>query len=235
MMPKTWRWWISSLFVFALIIGVGIGSPVLAQVEGGNPSPTMSRSQALPALWPVPDFALTDQTQQPLQRQDLQGQVWVASFIYTSCPDVCPLITRQVAALRDALVASEWLGNSVRLVSFTVDPEHDDPAVLRAYAQKFQAEDPREWAFLTGDADQMRALLVKGFHLIVESNAQAVMGHHDFAQQDAATGEIAHSNRAMIVDRCGQVRAIHPVLDPDRFKQLVRDLNGVIQEAEACG
>ncbi|MGB7413485.1 MAG: SCO family protein [Thermosynechococcaceae cyanobacterium] len=181
----------------------------------------------------MPQFTLTDQNGQSLKQQDLRGQVWVASFIYTSCPDVCPLITRQVAALRDALAASQLLGDSVRLVSFTVDPERDSPAVLQTYAQKFKAENPKRWAFLTGDSDQMRALLVDGFHLIVEPNAQAVMGDHAPAQM-AATGDIAHSNRAMIVDRCGQVRAIHPVLDPDRFKQLVRDLTAVVQETGTC-
>ncbi|MGF1603856.1 MAG: SCO family protein [Thermosynechococcaceae cyanobacterium] len=233
MVSKTRLWWISSLIIGVLITFIGIGSPALAQLEEAIPL-VVSTSQALPELWAVPDFTLTDQTQHQLQRQDLRGQVWVASFIYTSCPDVCPLITRQIAALRDALVASALLGDSVRLVSFTVDPERDSPAVLQTYAQKFKAENPQDWAFLTGDRDQIRTLLVDGFHLIVEPNAQMVMGDNDSAQQTTATGDIAHSNRAMVVDRCGQVRASHPVLEPDRFKQLVKDLTAVVQEPGTC-
>ncbi len=213
---------------------VGIITPTALADSGASDLPiqplTSSQTSETQVFWSLPSFSLTDQDGQNLQQRDLLGQVWVASFIYTSCPDVCPLITQQVAALRDALATSGLLGNPVRLVSFTVDPEHDSPAVLRKYAQKFKASNTQQWAFLTGNPAQVKTLLIDGFHLIVESNIQSVTGGdhpHD-------SGEIAHSNRAMVIDRCGQVRAIHPVLDPERFQQLVIDLKAVVQAADNC-
>jgi protein SCO1 len=230
MNKKTWLWRISSLLISLLIAGGGIKAPALAQPMLSW-QPAVLQMSAPQPFWAVPAFSLKDQNRHTLRQHDLLGQVWVASFIYTSCPDVCPLITRQMAALRDALAASGLLGDSVRLVSFSVDPQRDRPSVLYRYAQDFQAENAQEWAFLTGERAQMQTLLTKGFHLIVEPDA--VLGaqpqHHR-----ASTGEIAHSNRAMIIDRCGRVRAIHPVLDPDRFRALVTDLNAVVQEPSDC-
>ncbi len=184
-------------------------------------------------FWSVPAFTLQDQDRQTLRQQDLLGQVWVASFIYTSCPDVCPLITRQMSVLRDALAASNLLGDSVRLVSFSVDPKRDSPSVLHDYAQDFDATDTQEWSFLTGKPAKMNVLLTEGFHLIVEPDVSSVSGHTS-QHHSASNAEIAHSNRAMVIDRCGQVRAIHPVLEPERFRQLVKDLNTVLQEPSDC-
>lgn len=229
---KTWCWCISSLLASLLLFFVGM-VPAASSLSMLSAQPAISQVSHPQAFWTVPAFSLTDQDRHILRQTDLLGQVWVASFIYTRCPDVCPLITRQMAALRDALAASSVLGESVRLVSFSVDPQRDSPSVLRRYAQDFDAENAQEWSFLTGKPAQMTQLLTEGFHLIVEPNAQAVSGEN-MQTHGVSTGEIAHSNRAMVIDRCGQVRAIHPVLDPERFRQLVTDLNAVLQEPSNC-
>lgn len=236
MARKTWFWSFLFLLMASVIALTSIAAPALAARFTSPPIATLERPAHAQSFWPVPAFRLTDQNRQTLRQSDLLGQVWVASFIYTSCPDVCPLITRQMAALRDALAASNQLGNAVRLVSFTVDPDRDRPSVLHDYAQRFDAEDPTQWAFLTGSPDQVKTLLVDGFHLIVESNVSAVVGSEGWASdtEGDTIGDIAHSNRAMVIDRCGQVRAIHPVLDPERFQQLVVDLKAVLQESETC-
>ncbi|WP_233501262.1 SCO family protein [Acaryochloris thomasi] len=216
-----------------MLFSVGIHAPAASAQSMLSSQPVTSQISKPQLFWAVPAFSLQDQDQHTLRQKDLLGQVWVASFIYTSCPDVCPLITRQMAALRDALATSNLLGDSVRLVSFSVDPRRDTPSVLRRYAQDFDAENVQEWSFVTGKPAQMLQLLTEGFHLIVEPNVQAVSGEQS-QTHSAATDEIAHSNRAMVIDRCGQVRAIHPVLDPERFRQLVTDLNSVVQEASDC-
>lgn len=235
MKNTTWLWFISSLFVSLLmLLGCMSVSAVSAQPLLVTQS-VVSQAQVsgLQKFWTVPAFTLQNQDRQTLRQQDLLGQVWVASFIYTSCPDVCPLITRQMSVLRDALAASNLLGDSVRLVSFSVDPKRDSPSVLRHYAQDFNATNTQEWSFLTGKPAQMKVLLTEGFHLIVESNVSSVSGRQS-QHHSASDGEIAHSNRAMVIDRCGQVRAIHPVLEPERFRQLVKDLNTVLQEPSDC-
>lgn len=119
----------------------------------------------VPVLWRAPEFTLTDQRGSPFASSELNGTVWIASFIYTSCPDVCPLITARMAQIRDALAAEEVLGTGARLVSFTVDPQRDSPAVLRAYAERYGGADPGRWAFLTGPPQAMRDIVTDGFRL----------------------------------------------------------------------
>src|SRR5690348_5613607 len=86
--------------------------------------------QPLPIYGQVPPFELTAETGQPFTSKSLEGKVWVADLIYTTCPGPCP---RMSALMRQVQQASSSLPG-VQLVSFTVDPEHDTPAVLAKYA-----------------------------------------------------------------------------------------------------
>ncbi len=108
----------------------------------------------------VPDFTLIEQSGRPITRQDLQGLVWAANFFYTSCPDTCPLQSARMARLQRDFADDR----DVRLVSISVDPEHDTPDVLQDYAQRFGAA-PERWLFLTGDKAAVYRLAQEGFHL----------------------------------------------------------------------
>ncbi len=138
---------------------VGAGASLAVRLQGGG------RTEPVPTLWDAPEFVLTDQTGGALARGDLAGTVWLASFVYTHCPDVCPLVTRRMAEIRDGLAAEGLLGSRVRLVSITVDPARDSPDVLRRYAAGFGADDPAHWAFLTGEPDALRSIIEDGFKL----------------------------------------------------------------------
>src|SRR5437867_9798837 len=81
----------------------------------------------------VPDFALTNQSGRVVSLSDLRGRVWVADIIFTRCPGTCPLMTRQMRQLQDALPAD----GLVNLISLTVDPAFDTPDVLKRYGEKF--------------------------------------------------------------------------------------------------
>ena len=109
-------------------------------------------SAALPVYGQVPEFTLTERSGRSVTAGDLRGRVWVANFIFTQCPGVCPALSARMAALQQALRArreSGAPGNDVRLVSISVDPTRDTPEVLRRYAARFRA-DPDDWLFLTG-------------------------------------------------------------------------------------
>src|SRR5437870_2233818 len=97
----------------------------------------------------VADFALTERSGQTVRRADLLGKTWVAAFIFTRCAGPCSQVTGAMAHLQHDLAGIK----GVVLVSFTVDPEFDRPAVLRSYADRFQA-DPRDWLFLTGKQEE---------------------------------------------------------------------------------
>jgi cytochrome oxidase Cu insertion factor (SCO1/SenC/PrrC family) len=140
------------------VIGLGVRSLVWqATVQQLLPGLSSAR---LPVYGAVPDFVLTDQAGRAVRRADLEGKTWVASFIFTSCPDECPLMTTQMAQLQSDLAHVPDL----RFVSISVDPEHDTPAVLSQYADRFNA-DPARWLFLTGDKRAIYRLVRDGFRL----------------------------------------------------------------------
>src|SRR5581483_2784402 len=102
---------------------------------------------------PVPDFQLTERTGKTVTLAELKGKVWLADFIYSTCPGPCPMISSKLAELQ-----KEALQNpDVRLVSFSTNPENDTPEVLRAYAERFHATD--KWLFLTGDKAKVYNLI----------------------------------------------------------------------------
>src|SRR5438105_12473470 len=101
-------------------------------------------------LGPVEDFALTERSERPVTRADLLGKVWVAAFGFTRCTGPCPQVSGTMARLQAELAGQPDL----RLVSFSVDPDHVTPGVLREYAQRFGA-DPQRWLYLTGPRDDM--------------------------------------------------------------------------------
>lgn len=107
----------------------------------------------------VPDFSLTNQQGQPLGLSDLQGKIWVADFIFTHCPTICPVMTQEMANLQ-----AEFDSEPVYFVSFTVDPERDTPEALSRYAVQYGA-DGKRWHFLTGEKDQIYQLANEGFKL----------------------------------------------------------------------
>ena len=115
-----------------------------------------SRPKPLPIYGQVPDFELTTQDNTPLKRQDLLGKVWVADFIYTTCNGPCPMMTQKMRQVQSTFP-------DVLLLSFSVDPEHDTPSKLAAYAAAARAT-PR-WRFLTGDRKTLQMLSREAFKL----------------------------------------------------------------------
>lgn len=146
-----------------------------------------------PVLGRVPEFALEDAAGARFGSADLRGQVWVASFFFTRCESICPAVLRSVAALAER--NREAGLDRIRLVTITVDPEHDGPDELRAAAARFGA-DPRQWVFLTGPAADVRSLCRAGFQLATGEPASDERGVID----------IAHSAKLVLVDAEGQIR-----------------------------
>src|SRR5918992_284152 len=101
----------------------------------------------------APQFTLVDQNGQAFRSERLHGKVTVLTFIFTTCPDVCPLLTANFAQLQRSL-NHEGIEDFF-LVSITTDPEVDKPDVLKSYAQRFGA-DLNTWAFLTGSEEKMQ-------------------------------------------------------------------------------
>jgi protein SCO1/2 len=156
-------------------------------------------ASTLPVLFPAPQFELTDQTGRPFSSSHLNGKVVVANFVFTTCTDICPLLTATMAQVRDQLRQAKLLGDKAVIVSFTVDPEHDTPEALATYGERFGAV-PAEWRFLTGQRQAIDELLIGGFKVGRPPPA---------ARTSGGTPEIIHTSRFALIDPRGQVRALY--------------------------
>lgn len=179
-------------------------------------------SAELPVYWRAPEFALIDQRGGTLRSAELEGSVWVASFVFTNCTGVCPTITAKMAQLRDTLDASGPDGEQVRLVSFTVDPARDTPAVLSRYAERFGGSPPARWAFLTGSSpEDVRRLIQEGFRLSAVLDTTMAGDEH-------ANYQVQHTPRFALVDREGMVRGTYSAVEPAAYDQLLADVQTLI-------
>jgi protein SCO1/2 len=143
----------------------------------------------LPIYGKVPDFNLTERSGQKIGLQNLKGKIWIADFMFTSCSDVCPMMTSKMKQLQDLFSTDA----GVQLVSFSVDPKKDSPAVLTAYAKGAGASD--RWWFLTGDEKKIHQLAMGGFFLgVAEANDK---------------NPILHSQKFALVDQKGQIRGFY--------------------------
>ncbi|GGE18494.1 SCO1 protein [Marinithermofilum abyssi] len=131
-----------------------------------TPTTTQPVQEKQPPLnWKVPDFTYKDQNGKPFGLSDLKGKVWIADVVFTQCPDVCPPMTSNMVRLQKKMKAE---GVDVQIVSFSVDPRHDTPEVLKDYAKRHNA-DLSNWRFLTGYEDkEIQHFVRTGFKSIVD-------------------------------------------------------------------
>ena len=176
-----------------------------------NVEVTALRQRSISAYGTVPGFQLTNQNGQPFGSAQLSGKIWIADFIYTTCPGPCPMISSRMSELQKPLQKTD-----VHLVSFSVNPEKDTPEVLRGYADKLQAE-PGRWDFLTGAKPAIYKLSHDGFKLAVSDGSDA-------------QGIPVHSTRIVLVDRHGQIRGYYDATEPEAITKLLADTNHLLRE-----
>jgi len=155
----------------------------------------------LPVYWQIPAFQLTAQSGQPFDSKSLQGNIWVADFIFTTCPGPCPRMSSQMRGVQSAVASMP----DVKLVSFTVDHKNDTPTVLAAYATRYRAE-PGRWFFLTGDQAALETICRNGFKL----------GDVD--------GSLVHSTRFVLLDRQSRVRGFYSTSEDGALPRLLHDI-----------
>jgi protein SCO1 len=172
---------------------------------------TALRQRTVSSYGTVPAFELLNQNGQPFGSAQLAGKIWIADFIYTTCPGPCPMISSRMSELQRPLEKSD-----VHLVSFSVDPEKDTPQVLRGYAEKLQADHAR-WDFLTGPKSAIYKLSHDGFKLAVSDGGDE-------------RGIPVHSTRMVLVDRHGQIRGYYDATEPDAVTKVLADTNHLLRE-----
>jgi protein SCO1/2 len=169
------------------------------------------RQRVISSYGKVPSFQLMNQNGAPFGSAQLNGKIWIADFIFTSCPGPCPIISSRMSELQKPLERTD-----VHLVSFTVDPAKDTPDVLRGYAERLQAQ-PGRWDFLTGPQSAIYNLSRNGFKLAVSDGSDEA-------------GIPVHSTRVILVDRHGEIRGYYDVTEADAMTKLLADTNHLLRE-----
>lgn len=153
---------------------------------------------------PVPDFTLTDQDGKAFRLTSARGKLLLVTFIFTTCPDVCPLLTAKFATIQHILEENKT--KDVFLLSITTDPERDSAAVLKDYAGRFKA-DTRNWSFLTGSRQQL-AKVWKAFGVNVTKTE---------------SGDVQHTGLTTLIDRHGS-RRVDYYGDKWQDKEVLKDI-----------
>jgi protein SCO1/2 len=153
-------------------------------------------------LFDTPSFEFTDQNGKSLTRDDLLGKVWIADFIFVNCAGPCPIMTSKLADVQKQVARPD-----VKLISFSVDPERDTPAVLKEYAHRFGADESR-WHFLTGEKQKI-------YQTAADMKITAVPATDD--------APIIHSELFLLVNRDGNVVGVYHSNEESEMKRLIAD------------
>ncbi|HEX6896462.1 MAG TPA: SCO family protein [Bryobacteraceae bacterium] len=165
------------------------------------------RTSALPVFYSVPGFELTAQDGQPFDSRILAGNIWVADFIYTTCPGPCPRMTSQMHEVQNAVEKMP----DVKLVSFTVDPKNDTPPVLTQYAHAHGAA-PGRWYFLTGEPSELQRM------------------DRDVFKLGDLNAALEHSTRFVLVDRQSRIRGYYDTSEAGSIPKVIEDIQALARE-----
>jgi protein SCO1 len=174
------------------------------------PAHEAAGDRGLPVIGAAPPFTLTSQDGAPVGLADLRGKVVALTFIYTACPDICPMLTQKMVDVQEALGAQ--FGAKIAFVSISLDPEHDTPEVLKDYAQFWGAR-LDGWSFLTGSPEAVRDVTRR-------------YGVFFTKKED---GSVDHTQLTSLIDAGGEMRVqyLGARFDPEEFR---RDLMSLVDQ-----
>ncbi|MFT3706334.1 MAG: SCO family protein [Archangium sp.] len=193
---------------WAALVGVAVVGLVGARVvtRTTESAPPVKREE-LPVLSTVPAFSFVSQDGKAFESKSMAGKIWVANFIFTRCPNICPKFTAKMGSLQDK---SATAMPSLQLVSFTVDPEHDTPEVLRAYGEKHRADFAR-WTFARGERAELEKVIKEGMLQPMD------MG------DGVDLNSVVHGSYFALIDGQLKVRGVYRFTDAGSVDDMLRD------------
>ena len=174
----------------------------------------------------IDDFSFINQDNDTITKDSLTGSIYVANFFFTSCPSICPIMTRNMSYLQDKLSVFP----NIRFLSHTVDPENDTPDKLRSYVSLMRQKkiniDLSNWDFVTGDKDKLYQSAANYF---VNASVDSL-----------APGGFLHSEYFILIDKQGRVRSgidkngnavgAYDGTNEVQMKDLINDINVLMAE-----
>jgi protein SCO1 len=154
----------------------------------------------------IPAFLYTDQNGKPYGSDSLKGKIYVADFFFTSCPNICPVLTKNLVTVQEKFRNDK----DFRIVSFSLDPKRDSVAALKKYAEKYKITTP-QWHFLTAPKEDIMNIIGENGYLI----ARPIPG--------ADPNSMQHSKFIVLVDKEGHIRGSYDGTNIDEIQRLVED------------
>ena len=161
----------------------------------------------------IPSFSFIDQDSNTVTNKTFEGKIYVADFFFTSCPSICPIMTKQMKRMYDYFKDE----NKLMFISHSIDTRHDSVPVLKAYSSKLNIDD-KKWRFITGDKDEIHALANDYFNVAYED-------------QDAPGG-YDHSGKIILVDPDGHIRSFCEGTDPESVDGFIKDIENLLKEVK---
>lgn len=187
-------------------IGVVAGAVLLVALAGISVLEYLNRiPEELPRHGSAPSLSLTNQDSQPFTSENLRDRISVINFFFASCPGPCPLMNKELEKIARLYASNK----EVQFVSITVDPERDSPERLKAYGNRFGA-DELNWSFLTGEKSQISQLANKGFKVGLPPDVNL------------------HSTRFVLVDRKAEIRGYYRSSEPKEVQELVNAIAALL-------
>ena len=209
--------WGALLVLISGAIGIGVWSWHDSRTRQGTSE--KNPLEGLQAFGTVPEFSLIEGSGRQVSLADLKGKIWIANFVYTNCPDTCPIQSAQIKELQGRFMNEKDL----RLVSITVDPKRDTLEVLTEYANRFGA-DPERWFFLTGEKEVIYRLAQDGFRL----GAAEI----PYEKRPTSGATHTHSPRFVLIDRNSHIRGYYASTDAEAMVRLRRDMKSLLRSRE---
>jgi protein SCO1/2 len=161
----------------------------------------------------VPDFTYLNHDSLEVTAKSFKGKIWIADFFFTTCPTICPVMTRNLKELHDRTLD---IKDQLQFLSFSVNPNFDQPIVLKRYRAHYGISSDH-WDFLTGDEAATHELGIEHFQIFA-------------GRDEEAEGGFAHSGAFTLVDKEGYVRGVYLGTDKKQVRQLELDLRKLLKE-----
>lgn len=162
----------------------------------------------------IPAFSFTNQDNRPVTELDFKDKIYIADFFFTTCPTICPVMKKNMLKVYDEVKDNP----TVRILSHTIDPEHDTPAVLKTYANDLGVRNAT-WQFVTGDRRKIYEIGQKHYLITAAEDAKS-------------PGGFLHSGHFVLLDKDRHIRGMYDGTTDEGTYELIRDIRTLLKEYE---
>lgn len=161
----------------------------------------------------IPYFYFLNDDSVLVKSTDMKGKIWVADFFFTTCPTICPTMTKNMQKLN---TSTKDLHDDLQFISISINPQHDTPSILKRYREHYKAT-ASNWQFFTGKEAETHQLGIENFQIFA-------------GRDDESEGGYAHSGAFTLVDKEGYVRGVYLGTDEKQVIQLEKDIRKLVKE-----